>query len=790
MKNITLIEDRVFSINEAESIIEEAIQNGTTKNTKQIEYYNIICAFDIETTSFKDEAPIQPVNTVLYNFLKNAVINAFMIDHLYYQSLVCGNMQITDDKGTMLPEFYLQLQTLFGDDLFPDTLDHDEMIQTIIAAHNNNKPLMDDLIKHALMYCWQFAINGKVIFGRTWNEFLILLGIIERYTDKNKRLLVYIHNESFEFGFMAPYIKWDKIFAVAPRKPIYAITESGIEFRCSYILTNYSLAKLAEQLREYKIRKLVGELDYSLKRHPETPMTWNEIQYCINDVLIVSAYIQECINKEGDITKIPLTATGYCRRYCSNKCLSADKKNRGKQYKEYINLMHSLTISGKEEYYQMTRAFQGGFTHANAHYSGKIMHECDSLDFTSAYPFTAVSELMPMSSGKIVHPKTTEEFEKYLKYYCCIFDVEIWGLSPKFTHEHYISISHCYIKEDAIIDNGRIASADHIALTITNVDYEIIRKCYHIRKMRIRNFRIYRKGYLPKPLIEAIISLYKNKTVLKGVDGKEEEYMNSKALLNAVYGMMVTSISKPLFTYKNGKWGYDKADIEMDIEKYNKSKKRFLFYAWGIFITAYCRKNLWSGIFEFGEDYIYSDTDSIKCKNLSDHMDYVNNYNRNCLKKLKIMCKHHGLDFNDFIPKTIKGDTKPLGVWDIETKKGKMTNFKTLGAKRYLYDINGEYHLTVAGVGKKTALPYMLNRFKDNIYDEFKISLVIPAEYTGKLTHIYIERFDMGTIIDYLGNAYEYNIRSGVYLEKQEYNFDISNDYFKYLKGIHEHEIL
>lgn len=254
--------------------------------------------------------------------------------------------------------------------------------------------------------------------------------------------------------------------------------------------------------------------------------------------------------------------------------------------------------------------------------------------------------------------------------------------------------------------------------------------------------------------------------------------------------MMVTAISKPLFTYKNGKWGYDKADIEKDIEKYNKSKKRFLFYAWGIFITAYCRKNLWSGIFEFGEDYIYSDTDSIKCKNLSDHMDYVNNYNRNCLKKLKIMCKHHGLDFNDFIPKTIKGETKPLGVWDIETKKAKMTNFKTLGAKRYLYDINGEYHLTVAGVGKKTALPYMINRFKDKIYDEFKISLVIPAEFTGKLTHIYIERFDMGTIIDYLGNPYEYNTRSGVYLEKQEYNFDISNDYFKYLKGIHEHEIL
>ena len=34
-----------------------------------------------------------------------------------------------------------------------------------------------------------------------------------------------------------PYIKWSKVFAIAPRKPIFAITEGGIEFRCSYVLT-------------------------------------------------------------------------------------------------------------------------------------------------------------------------------------------------------------------------------------------------------------------------------------------------------------------------------------------------------------------------------------------------------------------------------------------------------------------------------------------------------------------------------------------------------------------------
>ncbi|MEM1506600.1 hypothetical protein RG959_25010, partial [Domibacillus sp. 8LH] len=70
-------------------------------------------------------------------------------------------------------------------------------------------------------------------------------------------------------------------------------------------------------------------------------------------------------------------------------------------------------------------------------------------------------------------------------------------------------------------------------------------------------------------------------------------------------------------------WGFEKVDVNEEIEKYNSSRKRFLYYAWGIWVTAYARRNLWTGILAVGNDYIYSDTDSLKVLNYEKHEPYI-----------------------------------------------------------------------------------------------------------------------------------------------------------------------
>ena len=639
--------------------------------------------------------------------------------------------------------------------------------------------------KVAIMYCWQMAINGRVVFGRTWDEFITVMNRLTSFFHlyKNRRLIMYVHNLAFEFQFIRKRLEWDSVFSIEQRKPLYALTAGGIEFRDSYLLSGYSLAKLGDNLQKYHVRKLVGDLDYSKTRHSSTPMTEKEIAYCENDVLVVSAYIQEEIEKAGNITRLPLTKTGYVRNYCRNKCFYGDNRHKTntKTYQKYRELTLSLKLDS-EEYKQLKRAFQGGFTHAAARFSGKVEKNVDSIDFTSSYPYVLLSEQFPMSSGRIIEVKTKEEFQKYINLYCCLFDVEFTHLMPKIINENYISLSRCYQHEKVVVNNGRVVSADKITTTITNVDYVIIEKTYNWDSMTIYNFRIYNRGYLPSNFVKSILKLYSDKTTLKGVEGKEVEYLVSKGMLNSCYGMTVTDIVRDEIIYSD-EWDTEKADVESDIEHYNKSRNRFLFYPWGVWVTAYARRNLWDGILAFGDDYIYSDTDSIKCLNIEKHFDYINEYNNNVKRKLQVAANYHKIDFELFQPKTIKEIKKLIGVWDWETENNKYTRFKTLGAKRYMIEQDGKINITVAGVNKKTAVPYLVKTYGNKIFDAFTNDLTIPKEYTGKMTHTYIDERKTDVIIDYLGNKNTYDEYSAVHLSNAEYSLSLSQAYIDFLKG-------
>ena len=650
--------------------------------------------------------------------------------------------------------------------------------------------------KTGIMYVWIFGIYGKIIIGRTWEE---LTGMIDKLVEildlnENKRVICYVHNLQFDFQFFRSHFTFTKVFASDRRQPLYALTDSGIEFRCSYMLSGLSLAKVGDNLLKYIVKKKVGDLDYSLIRHSKTRLTKKELGYCSADVKVVMAYIAEEIERYNGLARLPLTKTGYVRNYCRNFLFRDPETGKKDKHKFLQNkdLMDRLQIIDADMYTDLKNAFAGGFTHGNSLYIGKTLRNVSSWDFTSSYPTVMIAERFPMGRPERIDciNMEEEEFLHNINLYCCIFTICLHGLQEKpDAPDNYISQSKCIkLSADAVINNGRVVSASYCELTITNIDYEVITWLYDWDAYEVCNLIRWQRGYLQRDFVLAILELYKNKTELKGVAGKEAEYMVSKEMLNACYGMAVTDIVREVNEYTD-RWEIPYLPmIDNEIAKYNRKRGRFLYYPWGLFVTAYARRNLFTGILEAGiDDYIYSDTDSIKMLHTEKHMDYFQRYNEEIIDKLTYALEYQDIDPTYIRPKTIKGIEKPLGVWDYE---GTFDRFRALGAKRYLLEKDGKLELTVSGLNKKIAVPYLLDKYgtNDAVFSAFKDGLSIPEGFTGKMTHTYIDDPKRGLVTDYKGKTIEYEELTAVHLENAGYELSMSSQFVQFLlnhvKGI------
>lgn len=657
--------------------------------------------------------------------------------------------------------------------------------------------------KCAIMYAFVFGLNGKVIFGRTWKDFKEILERLQQAygLSENRILPVYVHNLAHEFAFLAKRFKWLDIFATAPRTPIRALTEYGIEFRDSYILSGQSLEGTCKNLHKYKIEKLKGDLDYRLKRHSRTILTPQEWHYIENDGLGLMAFIQEEIERNGNnVTHIPMTKTGYVRKHMRAECYHGGqlghgerRKNKTTDFSNYRKIMKRLTLTAPE-YVMAKEAFQGGFTHANAFNVGLIFHDVASFDLTSAYPTAMVLNRFPMGKGTFIEKPSIIEIKDKLKNYACLFHVRFHNIRSKYKGDNFISHSKCRNCENVVLDNGRVIKATYLETTMTNIDLDIVTASYSMDKIEIFDLWYYPWGYLPRNFIRGVLQLYEKKTVLKGVDGSEVLYHISKELLNSCYGCSVTSIEQPMNRFDGERWTVEETDLEETISKYNESPNRFLFYLWGVFVTAHCRRIIAKTIItELGDDYIYADTDSVKFVNLEKHRGYFERYNADIRRKIALSSRINGLPLNLYMPKGKDGLERPIGFFDYE---GTYKRFKTLGAKRYFVEypeekemktrdgktIKTPYSLTISGVNKNQAIPSLIEKSKNekrDIFDYFNIGFEFDETMSGKITHTYCDYTISGTLVDHRGVPGKYRELSFVHLESSTYKLTTTDEYYE-----------
>lgn len=646
----------------------------------------------------------------------------------------------------------------------------------------------------AFPYHMQIMIGTYFIRCRTIEQLgQVFTKLKQNYSlDGTQRLIMYVHNLSFEFQFIRCYFHFCDCQSKSQRQ-VYKVffDQFGIEMRDSCALSGMSLAKTAENLtwpEHSSIRKLKGDLDYKPVRFPSTPLTEAEKGYCYNDVKIICCYIEEQIKMyHGDITRIPLTNTGRVRRFVRNHCFRPEKKN-GKNICPYKGMIRRLTLEPLE-YGYLIQAFLGGYTHANAMYSTKMLQDVHSIDFTSSYPTVMMSEQYPISKGAFVNNlniTSYDDFVKFLNDRLAVVEVELWNIETKpEVPDDYLSDSRAREKQDVEQNNGRIHKASYVKEILTNIDLEMVVKAYSFTSMKITSGWFYYKDYLPRKIIECVLEFYEKKTTLKGVKGMEAEYLLKKGMLNSLYGMCVTDICKDeeICTFEKGWSTISSEEREAElIDKYNKDPNRFLSYAWGVFITAYARCNLFTGIMTIGRDYVYCDTDSIKFLNMAAHKAYIEDYNQNIIKKCTECLEHWDLDPDMLAPKNQKGVKKQIGIWDYE---GKYDYFKTLGCKRYLTYKDGEFDLTCAGLPTKAGLNALLADGTDiqGVFSRFNQEFDVPVEDADKRGRFYRDTSFEYSGVDKNGNYDRITFRSCCVLFDIGFKVNFSDLYQLYLNN-------
>lgn len=649
-------------------------------------------------------------------------------------------------------------------------------------------------VKCANMYIWQMAFNGFVVYGRYWEEFIHLTyTIYSRYLLPNDvNMIIYVHNLAYEFQFMYKFFNWEKVFARKPHKVMTCTADINIVFKCSYFLSGYALSTVAKNLQTVKIEK-GKDFDYRVIRNSLTELSAEELQYCENDVLIVTAFINEQINQNGGILMIPLTQTGYVRRATREACFPKDNTRMKIQYAQ---LMEKLTIE-PVLYPQLKQAFAGGFTHANALYVQDVLEHVGSADIASSYPTVICAELFPMSKPEYIKSMSYRQYRQLSTSHCIIADITFYNLQEVDNiPDHILSESKAlglsYDERKRLrklfLDNGRIVESDMpLTFTLTEVDFQCIERFYTFDKERIKieNVQLYEKAPLPKCIVDLTLQLYQEKTMLKGVEGKEAEYLHSKELINSLYGMMVTDINMDEIIFEpedEDRWIIQPGNLEENISKYNTKRRRFLYYPWGIYVTSYARRNIMQAIYALGQDYIYSDTDSVKYLNPENHTDFFNWYNNQITQKLEHVCDMYGWDYSRVRPLDKNGEAHPLGVFENE---GIYKRFKTLGAKRYLVETTGnKIQLTCAGVDKRRGMEYLVNNFTDPFF-AFDNDLVIPGGSSGKLVSYYFDDEVEITTTDYQGHTLTEMVYSGIHMAEKDYHLNITSEFLRYISEKH-----
>ena len=662
---------------------------------------------------------------------------------------------------------------------------------------------------YSCTYLWSVCINGEYIYGRTPQECRQFFDELSEYEGK---WYVWIHCLGFDSVYLEDVLgEFDSVFAIATHKPI-TIKWRNIRLRCTYALSNLKLEELAD-MYELKYRK--GEMNHDLIRHYETPLTDEEWEYCRNDVLILYEYIKIMRDTFGGVDKIPQTFTG---------CAKELYKKYTWDYEPKLLLLRKQILNNApktiEAYNAARDTYHGAFNYCNPQYVNIPLTAEDgvriiSADIHSDYSYQMIANKYPTKLRET--PKEYWSVGNFLTQPYAIATFVFKYLKLKEDGIPYLSKSQvdffCTKKEKLIVDD-KIIESGVLRVTLSSLDFDIIRKMYDYEVKEIGKMFTSTLDYLPLGMIMLIKDLYKAKSLATNPSAKA----TAKTSLNALSGMCAFDYTRADVTYSDHKWSYDKnkkfnsdhmTDKIYDWDKYHRRKinlnkpysenhdnMTYTLYQWAGAITGYARRDLLFLDYKLGANRVlYNDTDCVKfiCETQEDYEECMKILHQRDLQvdlKITQMCNDLNAKYGTSL--TLE-DFRPT---DYDSTIGHMPvehdyfMFKMLGTKKYLAcdKINDSYLLNpvVAGANKQIVSETLLINTKSDkqllqgqtilsnttpyeislIFDDFNNELIIPNACTS---HNYTIAKQNLLITDYLSNTLQTDVTSGIIITNTPY---------------------
>lgn len=619
------------------------------------------------------------------------------------------------------------------------TRDPRKYLYQIVALDIETTAYFEDVIERRAMFHWQVSYNNEyLITGRTIEE---LLQFLQHLSDALgfARVTIIVHNLSYENMFLCQALHETfgdlKYFMLGSRK-VQSVECANLRFVDTAVMSGTSLEVMSKDYDLY-YQKASGDFDYDKLFSVADPLDQTEFGYCVMDVFALVDYWHTIQKLRGYTTpRMPITKTAFIRSPLRSQMMHNYYCN-GKKYVDWIR-----TIQNDYETYKMLRSqFAGGIVVLNAGYHGRLLTgDIRCRDFTSSYPYVMSHPdyYYPMSIYRaygdidLSDPDDYDEFINMLQENCCLFKLIAYDvqLMPE-TPAAFISVSKCEYVMNEVKHNGKLCAADMMVKYVNEVEFADILDRYEIGHLEVQEFRVADRGPLPDKIIEWIRRLFTDKTQLKGIEGKELEYLLSKGDLNGLYGMMAMDPLRESFEFSFDEMAGDPEELteEEKKEKYEKavnSRNNFLNYAWGCYVTTWARHNLLKAmdIANMKGGWIYSDTDSVYYFSDPDIESAFDEWNKTLMNgAISARSK-------------ITGKVSTLGEMEPD---GCYTKFLGYGAKKYwLEKPDGKIKMTVAGVPKRNKQTGKdINDWVTSIED-IHIGMIFSGEMTGKLRPDYV----------------------------------------------------